>query len=125
MYRKELTESETLVMRCIWDADGEISVQEIIDNVEKTYGKAMKRTTASTFILKLRDKGYIEGRQDGRIMYYRPLIAEEEYIRSRSKDYLDFWYGGSLNRAVAMLCESAEMSPQQYERVKSLIDELE
>ena len=125
MYLKELTESETLVMRCIWEADGEISVQEIIDNVEKTYGKSMKRTTASTFILKLRDNGYIEGRQDGRNMYYRPLIAEDEYIRSRSKDYLDFWYGGSLNRAVAMLCESAEMSPQQYERVKSLIDELE
>ena len=125
MYLKELTESETLVMRCIWEANGEISVQDIIDKVAKVYGKQMKRTTASTFILKLRDKGYIEGRQDGRIMYYRAIISEEDYKRCRAKDYLDFWYGGSLNRAVAMLCESKELSPQQYERVKNLIDELE
>ncbi len=125
MYLKALTECETLVMRCIWEAADEIAVQDIIDNVAKTYGKKMKRTTASTFILKLRDKGFIEGRQEGRNMYYHALILEEEYKQSRAKDYLDFWYGGSLNRAVAMLCESAELSPQQYERVKNLIDELE
>lgn len=125
MYLKALTECETLVMRCIWEAADEIAVQDIIDNVAKTYGKKMKRTTASTFILKLRDKGFIEGRQEGRNMYYHALISEEEYKQSRAKDYLDFWYGGSLNRAVAKLCESAELSPQQYERVKNLIDELE
>ena len=125
MYYKELTDAETLVMKCIWDASGEISVQEIIDKVAETYGKEMKRTTASTFILRLRDKSYIEGRQEGRNVYYRPLVSEEEYKRSRAKDYLDFWYHGSLNRAVATLCESAQLTPQQFEKVKSLINELE
>lgn len=125
MYYKELTGCETLVMKCIWDAKGEISVQEIIDSVAAMYKKEMKRTTASTFILRLRDKGYIGGRQEGRNVYYHPLVSEEEYKRSRAKDYLDFWYNGSLNRAVAMLCETAELSPERYERVKDLIDELE
>ena len=125
MYYKELTECETMVMKCSWDADGEISVQEIIDKVAEIYGKTMKRTTASTFILRLRDKSYIEGRQDGRNVYYRPIVSEEDYKKSRAKDYLEFWYDGSLNRAVAMLCETAELTPQQYEKVKNLIDDLD
>ena len=125
MYYKELTESETLVMKCIWEAEGEISVQEIIDRVAETYGKVMKRTTASTFILRLRDKSYIEGRQDGRNVYYRPLVSEEDYKRSRAKDYLEFWYNGSLTKALATLCESADMPEQRYEKVMSIIDGLE
>ena len=125
MYYKELTESETLVMKCIWEAEGEISVQEIIDRVAETYGKVMKRTTASTFILRLRDKSYIEGRQDGRNVYYRPLVSEVDYKRSRAKDYLDFWYNGSVTKALATLCESADMPEQRYEKVMSIIDELE
>lgn len=125
MYYKELTNCETLVMKCIWDAEGEISVQEIIDKAAKVYGKEMKRTTASTFILRLRDKGYIAGRSEGRNVYYSPAVSLEDYKRSRAKDYLEFWYDGSLSCAVAMLCETAELTPQQFDKVKSLLDELE
>ena len=125
MYYEELTDCETLVMKCIWDAGGEISVQDIIRRVSEMHGKMMKRTTASTFILRLREKGYIEGRQEGRNVYYHPLVTETAYKRSRAKDYLDFWHDGSLNRAVTMLCESAKLTPAQMEKVKNLINELE
>ena len=123
MYYKELTDCETMVMKAIWDAKREISVQEIIDNVAGGYGKLMKRTTASTFILRLRDKGYIEGRQEGRNVYYHPLVAEDEYVRSRAKDYLQFWYSGSLEKAVTMLCETAQLSEEQCERIREVINE--
>ena len=125
MYYKELTDCETMVMKTIWDANVEISVQEIIDNVANIYGKLMKRTTASTFILRLRDKGYIEGRQEGRNVYYRPLVMEDEYKRSRAKDYLQFWYSGSLEKAVSMLCETAQLSDEQRERIKKAVNELD
>jgi predicted transcriptional regulator len=125
MYYKELTDCETMVMKTIWDANGEISVQEIIDNVANIYGKLMKRTTASTFILRLRDKRYIEGRQEGRNVYYRPLVMEDEYKRSRAKDYLQFWYSGSLEKAVSMLCETAQLSDEQRERIKKAVNELD
>ncbi|MBQ8814756.1 MAG: BlaI/MecI/CopY family transcriptional regulator [Lachnospiraceae bacterium] len=124
MYYKELTDCETMVMKCIWNAGREISVQEIIDKMAEEYGKEMKRTTASTFILKLRDKSYIEGRQEGRNVYYHPLVCEDDYRRSRAKDYLDFWYDGSLESAVAMLCESAEMPLQKCQAVKKMVEEL-
>ena len=125
MYYKELTDCETMVMKTIWEANGEISVQEIIDKVADIYGKRMKRTTASTFILRLRDKGYIEGRQEGRNVYYRPLVLEDEYKQSRAKDYLQFWYSGSLEKAVTMLCETAKLSDEQCERIRNAINELD
>ena len=124
MYYKELTECETMVMRTIWNAKGEISVQEIIDEVADTYGKRMKRTTASTFILRLRDKSYIEGRQEGRNVYYRAIVSEEDYKKSRAKDYLQFWYDGSLEKAVVMLCESAQLSREKCEMIKKVVGEL-
>ena len=125
MYCKELTEAETLVMKCIWNAGDEISVQGVIDQVEAIYGKAMKRTTASTFILRLRDKGYIEGRQEGRNVFYHAVVSEEDYKRSRAKDYLEFWYDGSLSKALATLCESANMPEEKIEDIMNAINGLE
>ena len=94
MYYKELTDCETMVMKTIWDANGEISVQEIIDNVANIYGKLMKRTTASTFILRLRDKGYIEGKAEMYIIVrwlWRMSISDPEQKTICSFGTADRW----------------------------------
>ena len=39
MNAKQLTAAETIVMKCIWDADHEMSLAEIVKNANEGYGK--------------------------------------------------------------------------------------
>lgn len=49
MNAKQLTAAETIVMKCIWDADHEMSLAEIVKNANEGYGKEWKPQTVSTF----------------------------------------------------------------------------
>ena len=39
MNAKQLTAAETIVMKCIWDADHEMSLAEIVKNANEEYRK--------------------------------------------------------------------------------------
>ena len=45
MNAKQLTAAETIVMKCIWDADHEMSLAEIVKNANEGYGKEWKPQT--------------------------------------------------------------------------------
>ena len=50
MNAKQLTAAETIVMKCIWDADHEMSLAEIVKNANEGYGKEWKPQTVSTYL---------------------------------------------------------------------------
>ena len=52
MNAKQLTAAETIVMKCIWDADHEMSLAEIVKNANEGYGKEWKPQTVSTYLAK-------------------------------------------------------------------------
>lgn len=47
---KELSPCGALIMKIVWEAPGEISVQELIDQLNEKYQKAYARTTVVTFL---------------------------------------------------------------------------
>lgn len=70
MNAKQLTAAETIVMKCIWDADHEMSLAEIVKNANEGYGKEWKPQTVSTYLAKLCLKNYIQMKRAGRTITY-------------------------------------------------------
>ena len=70
MNAKQLTAAETIVMKCIWDADHEMSLAEIVKNANEGYGKEWKPQTVSTYLAKLCIKNYIQMKRVGRTITY-------------------------------------------------------
>ena len=66
MELKELTTSETLVMKCIWESDHEMALSEIVEKTNEKFGKEWKSQTVSTFLAKLCLKNYIKMKRSGR-----------------------------------------------------------
>lgn len=56
---KELSPCGALIMKIVWEAPGEISVQELIDQLNEKYQKAYARTTVVTFLSKLKIRGIL------------------------------------------------------------------
>ena len=88
MNAKQLTAAETIVMKCIWDADHEMSLAEIVKNANEGYGKEWKPQTVSTYLAKLCLKNYIQMKRAGRTITYEILITEEDYKSEQAREFV-------------------------------------
>lgn len=100
MKMENLTESEELVMKAIWDCHKEPVLSDVVDRVNDFYGKTWRPQTVSTFLSKLVRKNYIEMQRDGKIYTYKVLVPEREYKRKLYKHLISFWYDNSSKKLI-------------------------
>lgn len=88
----ELTPSEELVMKAIWDSRKEPVLQDVLLQVNDIRGKGWAPQTVSTYLAKLCKKGYILLMKNGKISRYRVLADEREYQKRKLKKMLMYIY---------------------------------
>ncbi len=103
MVIEDLTKSEELVMKAIWDCKKEPVLSDVVDRVNGSYGKDWRPQTVSTFLAKLVRKNYLKMQRDGKIYTYKVLISEKEYREKLCKHLVSFWYGDNLNGLIKEL----------------------
>ena len=76
---EKLSESEEIVMRCLWDSREPMRLSDVITACEG-YGHYWKAQTVSTFLLRLIQKNYIDFKpaSQGRRVYF-PKISMERF----------------------------------------------
>ena len=116
-----LTECEQVVMKSVWDAGKDVSLQEIMRDLEDRFHKVWKRQTISTFLLHLIEKGYLKSYRQGRVFYYVSQIDEADYRELKNKEFLDFWYNGSVADMVKAMIEKGVLTAEEIEKVKGII----
>ena len=118
----KLSNSESIIMKAIWRADHRLSVSELMDVLEIQYGKAYKRTSIATFLLKLETKGFAKSERDGRLAYVVPLVSEQEDLSFLAGSELDFWYKGDVSLYLSALCDNTKVSEEKKKRIKKLLE---
>lgn len=98
--KKMPSDCEKMVLAIIWDADHDISMQEIRKECESRYGMAWKEQTVSTFLARLRNKGFLGRYHEGRVTYYQPLIDRETYRKEEVKILVERFYGGDYQKLI-------------------------
>lgn len=116
-----LGEAELEIMKVLWKAGRSVNTQFINKAVEE---KGWKRTTISTFLTRLAQKGAIEGEKSGNTYYYKALISEKEYRRLKSRNLITSLFGGSAKDLTAALVEDGELSMEDIDELRSLIDSI-
>ncbi len=125
MNTKQLTAAETIVMKCIWDADHEMSLAEIVKNANENYGKDWKPQTVSTYLAKLCQKDYIRMKRTGRMITYEILISEEDYKSEQAREFVSFWNGGSIKQFLTAFYKDEPATKEDISELKKIIDEME
>ena len=108
MEQKRMTDSEVMVMKCIWDSPVKLSMQQIREVVNMRYGKDWKSQTVSTFLQRLVGKGYLQMHKKGRVFFYQPLVDAEECQIEKLQNILTLWYGDSFPLFVDHVAKLAE-----------------
>lgn len=121
--RELLSTAETLIMKVIWDADCELSVQELMDLLQERYEKDYKRSTVMTFLVRLCDKEFIETQRRGKYAYIHALRSEEEYKAGVMEREVNFWYDGKISEMIDAMQKKQAISKEEAEKICKLLSE--
>lgn len=121
----ELTNTEQMIMKCIWEMGDHVAVSDLLLRLKERYNKEYARTTISVFMSYLRDKGYVAYEKRSHAFIYRPLVTEEQYQAQMMKRYQQNSFSGSAIDAVRMFLMSQNLTQADCNALRALVDELQ
>ena len=116
--REELSVCEAPIMKIIWESNPDISVPELVKQLNEQYGKEYARTTVVTFLTRMAGKGYITTQRRGRISYVHAIKSEQEYKQQLAQKEIEFWFHGSMAEFAQTLCAAAPLTHEECQKPK-------
>ncbi|MEJ8306876.1 BlaI/MecI/CopY family transcriptional regulator [Saccharibacillus sacchari] len=120
MDKPNLVDSELKVMAVLWEW-GESPARQVAGELEERYGWNVN--TTYTLIKRCIKKGAIE-RSEPNFMC-RALVSQEEAQRQGTRDLVDKIFDGSVNKLFASLLGKKELSNDQIDRLKKMVDDMD
>jgi predicted transcriptional regulator len=116
------TQSELEILAVLWDA-GSATVREVQQALDA------RRPTGYTTALKLlqimTEKGLVRRDERERAHRYAPKLPREKTEQQMVGDLLDRAFGGSASRLVMRALSSRQATPEELDRIRTLLDEIE
>ena len=109
-------------MNLLWDLE-KAFVKELIEKWNEEPVPAYN--TVSTVVRILQEKGYVGHEAFGRSHRYYPLIEREEYQKRFMKNVLKNVFSGSLTSMVSSLVDNDDISNDELDEIRKLIDDAE
>lgn len=88
---KKLSDTEKFVLKVIFDEKRPVTCTEVIDILNRKYGKKYADTTVYTFLKNIRIKGYISIYRKN-VNYYEPCIDRDAFVKSEINNILMLWF---------------------------------
>lgn len=116
-----ISESEWVVMKILWD-DSPKTLPDILNSLKHT---TWSQTTIQTYLARLVKKGALTTKRQGKGYLYFPTISESDCQLIESKSFLNRIYNGSLSQMVKGFVKSGNLSTEELEALKKIIQEQE
>lgn len=123
--KKSLTplgETEMEVLHHVWEL-GEATVKDVQERILENRDVAY--TTIMTVMKNLADKDYLKYRKEGVTYVYSPAQEPESVRFSLVRDLVTKVFKGSSMDLVQTLVQGEELSEEEREEIKRLIDNME
>ena len=119
-----VTDRELEILKILW-ARGKASVREVQDDLNKVSGPVAYSTVQTLLNIMEEKKGMVSHVVEGRTFIYIPKKTSERTIRELTKRFVDRVFDGALDRVMVALIDSKSPSPEEFDRLRAMIDEAE
>ena len=116
----KLFDSELKVMNVLWN-EGDVTAKHVADVLTKELG--WNKNTTYTLIKRCIKKGAIERLEPNFIC--RALIPKEKVQEAETNELIHKVYDGSVDKLFAALLGRKELSSDQINRLRQVIDDLQ
>jgi len=117
----KIGEGEWYVMKALWSAEAPLSGSDVVKAVSRETD--WSQSTILTMLRRLVAKHAVGARQEQVTMYF-PLLDETEVKRAETSQFIRRVYAGSANLMLRSFIETGELSEQEREALKKLLDEM-
>lgn len=117
----KLFDSERKVMEVLWEAGTPLMAKEIVARLNKMVG--WNKNTTYTVIKKCIEKGMIERKEPN--FQCLALIRREDAQAAAAAELVEKVFDGSASRLFASLLGGKHLPPEEIQRLRTIIDELE
>jgi len=118
---KELTERELEIMHIFWDK-GEITAQQVRDELTRSSGRDLAYTTIATLVRILLDKGFLAQTYFQRPYRFKPGRSFEEVSKNLVSDMVERVFCGSREQLLLGLV-GKKLTAKERAAVKKLLQE--
>lgn len=108
------------IMEVLWRR-GRAIAREITE--ELSHRAPIAHSTVQTLLRQLEDKGMVTHEVEDRTFVFRPLVKRTEVVESATHDLLTRVFHGSVYGLVAHLLRHEEISREELNRLRELIEE--
>jgi predicted transcriptional regulator len=114
------TGRELEILKLLWEL-GPSSVRTVYRAMldQQPEGRDLAYNTVQTLLRLMESKGLVRSRPEGRAFIYTPLYSREQ----TAARFLDRVFDGAASQLVASLLDAERISPEELDRMQSLIAE--
>lgn len=117
-----LSAAQMEIMEVVWDR-GEATVGEIWRTLSAQ--RAIARNTVQTTVVRLEQRGWLTHRDEGGVFQYAALHPRRAAVKGLMRRLVDTAFEGSVSGLVMALLENHKLTPEETERLRTLIDRSE
>ncbi|WP_299466892.1 BlaI/MecI/CopY family transcriptional regulator [uncultured Gimesia sp.] len=117
-----LTDAQREIMELVWER-GEVTVSEVRDALAER--RELARNTVQTMIVRLEEKGWLKHREEGRTFVYSAKRPRTVSLGAKVSQMVDRLFAGSPEEMVTALLEYRGLSPDEAERIRTMIEAAE
>ncbi|MBN2104731.1 BlaI/MecI/CopY family transcriptional regulator [bacterium] len=120
---RNLTPVEWEIMDAIWNLGDTPSVRDVMNraypNGEKAY------TTIQTIMNTLEKKKYLKRRKIGMVNFYTPVRSRQQTVKTETSELVSRLFHDSLPAFADFLLDSDNISLEEIEQIKAMIEKKE
>lgn len=114
---QQISESELVLMRIIWENGGTALYSYIMEELEKDKNE-WKKNTVLTLLSRLIEKGFLKTKKIGRRNEYVAIVEQQEYQTMQTHSFLDRVYGGDVKNLVSALLQQEMLSADELKEIE-------
>ena len=115
--------AELEIMQVIWNSHAPVTSSQILKELQER--RKWQLSTLMTALSRMVDKGFVSCDRSTGTNLYTPLVPEDDYRTTESKNLLEKLYNNSIQSMVATLYNNHALKSSDVEELRKFLDELE
>lgn len=115
----ELSKTEEQLMELIWQNE-KVFLKDIIDSYPDP---KPAKTTISTFLKRMQDKGFVAYNLYGNSREYYALVAKDDYFSKHVNGIIKNFFGNSTLQFASFFTKAGNMTASELESLKKIVDQ--
>lgn len=121
MAKRTLARSELEIARVVWEL-GEATVRQVADALPEERG--IDFWTVQTYLRRLKDKGYLKTRKQGRSNVYLPAVEPDAVVSEVTDDFINQLFDGEAMPLFQHLIDARGLSDSEIDQLQASLDDL-